>query len=609
MNIDTSELKNLIDEAKKKNDISKYTADSLKDLSIQIENSDNLISSEDITQEKINLQKELLNKSIERLIELKKDGLIEKIKLAKSQLEKLNIYSKDSIDKLKLAVKESEDILNNKTPINQDKIDSQVNKLENIIKNLKPLKYSILVKNGKSNISEAKSGETVFITAEPAPEGKVFDKWVVNKGDKVEIKEPELEKTEFIMTHGDVEIEAYYRELPKKIVPLESISITTSSALTVGKTSKISVKYLPENATNKKIKTWKSSDESIAMVKDGIVEGIKEGKVIITAIADENDIKAECEVVVEKLLILEPKPDKEQPKEEPKPDKEQPKEEPKQDKEQQKEELKPDKEQPKEESKSDKETQKQNDNSSLNNNASSSSVGGGGGGYTPSKESEEKAVKEKSKEKEVQDSKKAKKVENKKEEPSKEESVSLSENNEIKILDVNANHWAKKYIDNMVKKGVMIGDKNGNFNPNNKITRAEIAQVVYNLSDDKTIDNIVKLKDVEDKKWYTNAINFAVSNKYFSGYKDNSFKPSNKITRIEFISVMVKFNKLELVSDDEADKILSKYTDKNLIPSWAKINVATLVKSGIIVGNDNKINALSEITRAEVAAILSKLNN
>ena len=49
-----------------------------------------------------------------------------------------------------------------------------------------------------------------------------------------------------------------------------------------------------------------------------------------------------------------------------------------------------------------------------------------------------------------------------------------------KFIDVPDNHWAKKSIEYCVEKGYMQGVDEDSFDPNKPLTRAEIAQILYN---------------------------------------------------------------------------------------------------------------------------------
>lgn len=79
-------------------------------------------------------------------------------------------------------------------------------------------------------------------------------------------------------------------------VAVTEVKITsTVKEVTAGETITLTAAVSPENATNKTV-TWTSSDTTVATVKDGVVTGVKEGKVTITAKAGEK--KATVEVTV-----------------------------------------------------------------------------------------------------------------------------------------------------------------------------------------------------------------------------------------------------------------------------------------------------------------------
>lgn len=84
--------------------------------------------------------------------------------------------------------------------------------------------------------------------------------------------------------------------------PLSKIEISPAKTeVAFGTPSTLKITYTPENATNKKV-TWKSSDESIATVSSGgVVEGLKDGTVTITATSDEGKLTAKCEVIITSL--------------------------------------------------------------------------------------------------------------------------------------------------------------------------------------------------------------------------------------------------------------------------------------------------------------------
>lgn len=89
------------------------------------------------------------------------------------------------------------------------------------------------------------------------------------------------------------------------IVRIESISITSEvDTLYFGSTFQLEISILPENASNQNV-IWTSSDEDIAMVNDGLVNGIKRGDVIITVESEDGSYKDEIEIYIDYPLSIE----------------------------------------------------------------------------------------------------------------------------------------------------------------------------------------------------------------------------------------------------------------------------------------------------------------
>lgn len=110
------------------------------------------------------------------------------------------------------------------------------------------------------------------------------------------------------------------------------------------------------------------------------------------------------------------------------------------------------------------------------------------------------------------------------------------------------NKVEKNPTDNSYFKEVgYIQGFNGNFRPKDGLTRAEAAQILANvlIEDGYKYQNDFKIsyKDIGET-WYTKAIKIVSQAKVFSGYNDGNFKPQNKITRNEWISTLKRFQEL-----------------------------------------------------------------
>ncbi len=84
----------------------------------------------------------------------------------------------------------------------------------------------------------------------------------------------------------------------EKIVPVTSVSLNKSSlSIKQGKSSTLVATVLPSNASNKAV-TWSSSDESVAIVSNGVITGVKEGFATITATSVDGEFTASCDITI-----------------------------------------------------------------------------------------------------------------------------------------------------------------------------------------------------------------------------------------------------------------------------------------------------------------------
>ncbi|RHW39968.1 S-layer homology domain-containing protein [Lysinibacillus yapensis] len=97
--------------------------------------------------------------------------------------------------------------------------------------------------------------------------------------------------------------------------------------------------------------------------------------------------------------------------------------------------------------------------------------------------------------------------------------------------------WAKDAVQYLADNNILQGDEKGNFNPNGTLTRAQAAEVLYKalgLEATGTED----FKDVTNTNWYYKAV-LATSPELFEGFGDGNFKPNQKLTRAQAAKVLV----------------------------------------------------------------------
>ena len=92
----------------------------------------------------------------------------------------------------------------------------------------------------------------------------------------------------------------------------------------------------------------------------------------------------------------------------------------------------------------------------------------------------------------------------------------------------------------------IIGYGNNDVRPQNNITRAEVATIFFRLLTDETREaNMTKsngYNDVKDGDWFCCAVSTLSKMGIIKGYEDGSFKPNDPISRAEFAAIAARFD-------------------------------------------------------------------
>lgn len=146
----------------------------------------------------------------------------------------------------------------------------------------------------------------------------------------------------------------------------------------------------------------------------------------------------------------------------------------------------------------------------------------------------------------------------------------------------------------------LTGYDTGTFGPNKNMTRAEVAQMFYNLLRNKEVPITVSFTDVAPDTWYARAVNTLGSLGIITGVGNNQFEPDRAITRAEFTSIAMRFAKL----DTSGENIFSDVSADN----WFYGQVVGSIKYGWITGyEDGTFRPLNTITRAEATTIVNQM--
>lgn len=178
------------------------------------------------------------------------------------------------------------------------------------------------------------------------------------------------------------------------------------------------------------------------------------------------------------------------------------------------------------------------------------------------------------------------------------ESESGNSDAAARFADVDTTQWYAEAVNFVVKKGLMNGTSSG-FAPNAHLSRAMLAQILWNLAGKPNAPTSASFSDVSPNEWYTNAVDWAVSAGIVSGYSDGRFAPNDNITREQFASMLWRY------SNKPASDHPLTFIDADDASSYALEALRWAVMNGILSGKGNqRLDPLGFATRAEAAQML-----
>ena len=150
------------------------------------------------------------------------------------------------------------------------------------------------------------------------------------------------------------------------------------------------------------------------------------------------------------------------------------------------------------------------------------------------------------------------------------------------------------YLDEALARGLMSGYKGTtNFGPNDAMSRAMVATVIYRMATGATADepyatvNTSGLSDVEPNQWYTAAVNWCVENKVITGYTSGPdagrFCPGKDTTREELATITGRYC-TKVAGMPSAGDDVSRFSDASSISGFAREGVAFCVANKVVGG-------------------------
>jgi hypothetical protein len=176
---------------------------------------------------------------------------------------------------------------------------------------------------------------------------------------------------------------------------------------------------------------------------------------------------------------------------------------------------------------------------------------------------------------------------------------------QVKFDDVSEGHWAKDFIAELAALQIIQGFPDGNFRPDEQLTRAQFAAMLSQAFQKVQVRNPISFRDVSTKHWAYDAVREAYSTGFLA-VSGTQFKPTQSLSRLEVLMALARG--LNYTFTGSTQTILAAYTDATSIRSEVRSAIAALTQRGIVVNYPNvqTLNADKVATRSEVAALIYK---
>ena len=179
-----------------------------------------------------------------------------------------------------------------------------------------------------------------------------------------------------------------------------------------------------------------------------------------------------------------------------------------------------------------------------------------------------------------------------------------------RFTDVDQTLWYHTAVDWAVTAGAMSGyDGTDLFGPDDELTRAQMAAVLYNLAGKPEAGAADAFTDLAEGAWYANPVAWAVDQGLFKGYEGTSlFDPDDSLTREQAAAVLMRWAEAR-GEDVTARADLTSFPDASEVSTWATDCLSWAVGAGVLNGVETAdgsriLYPQGTCTRAQLAALL-----
>ena len=173
------------------------------------------------------------------------------------------------------------------------------------------------------------------------------------------------------------------------------------------------------------------------------------------------------------------------------------------------------------------------------------------------------------------------------------------------FTDVSTSDWFYSDVMFVYENGLFSGTDSRSFSPNASMTRAMLVTVLYRLEGEPAGTGSSSFSDVRSGSYYEKAVAWAAANGIVTGTGSTSFSPDAKVTREQLAAILYRYAQYKNLDTDAGAK-LDSFSDAGNVSGYASEALSWAVSEGLINGASGRLTPKGDATRAQVAAILHR---
>lgn len=175
----------------------------------------------------------------------------------------------------------------------------------------------------------------------------------------------------------------------------------------------------------------------------------------------------------------------------------------------------------------------------------------------------------------------------------------------LPFTDVSTSDWFYSDVMFVYENGLFSGTDSRSFSPNASMTRAMLVTVLYRLEGEPVGTGSSSFSDVCSGSYYEKAVAWAAANGIVTGTGSTSFSPDAKVTREQLAAILYRYAQYKKLDTDAGAK-LDSFSDAGNVSGYASEALSWAVSEGLINGASGRLMPKGDATRAQVAAILHR---